>query len=909
MIACPHCSRANPPGALFCFADGSPLGTARADDPARGRFAAPFIFSSGRAAWTFDELARACLEDWPGAVELLQTGALAAFLAGLGRHDLAERARSAALFPDGDWALADFLDELPTRGLPVPRLVVRPDTLDAGRLRAGQDARLELRLVNEGEGFLHGSAASTVPWLAVGDDEGASRKLFGFLDERVLAIRVRGSALHASARPQEGKIVVESSGGIATVVVKVEVPIVTFAAGVLAGARTPRQLVEKARAHPQEAARLFESGAVARWYRDNGWIYPVDGEPARGLAAVQQFFDALGLSSPPQLVLNETALRLNGQPGQAVQARLALSTPERRPVYARAVSDQPWLVVAGIDLDGPRADIRLEVPRVPDQPGQALQASLTILANARQRFIVPVTLGVASSPPAPPPPIDWLPVCAAPPTPPPPTVPPAPTVDWLPITRSARPADTRGFPPPRLPDTAGPLHRALERRWPVWPLLVFAPLLLLVLVGLGAWALCQPGDRPVPDGQDEQLAIPGPPPAPLDDRAPKRPPTDLPKTATPSIEPRDPLTVPDTPDDLRPRPRPVGTPPPLLVVPDFVSRDVEVVFCIDTTGSMGGLLRGAQEKIWAICNQVAGGKPVPTLKVGLVAYRDKGDQYITRVTDLSRDLDSIHKELMGLQAAGGGDTPESVNQGLDDAVNRIKWSTDRKTLRIIFLVGDAPPHMDYTDDVKYPVTCKKAVEKGIIINTIQCGADPQCTRYWKDIAAKAGGEYVAIPQTGGVRVVATPFDEQLATLVGKLMDTALIYGNEFQKQAGQRMLLLAKNLRGPMAADRAAFAAKSKTINPYDLLDAIRMKRVKLEDVRFNDLPAALQKLRTLDERRAHLARVAARRQELQSEALELERKRAEHIRTGLKGAGKDSFDGQVLGVLRKQARKFDIEY
>src|SRR5215210_2924057 len=114
---------------------------------------------------------------------------------------------------------------------------------------------------------------------------------------------------------------------------------------------------------------------------------------------------------------------------------------------------------------------------------------------------------------------------------------------------------------------------------------------------------------------------------------------------------------------------------------------VEVVFCLDTTGSMGGLIDGAKAKIWSICNQIAGGKPTPDLKVGLVAYRDKGDEYVTKVFELSSDLDAIHGEIKKFVATGGGDTPEHVNQALFDAVNRIKWSDDKKTLRIIFLVG------------------------------------------------------------------------------------------------------------------------------------------------------------------------------------------------------------------------------
>src|SRR5215475_8699829 len=115
---------------------------------------------------------------------------------------------------------------------------------------------------------------------------------------------------------------------------------------------------------------------------------------------------------------------------------------------------------------------------------------------------------------------------------------------------------------------------------------------------------------------------------------------------------------------------------------------VEVVFCLDTTGSMGGLIEGAKQKIWSIANQIASGKPTPELKIGLVAYRDKGDAYVTQVHDLTADLDDVHAKLKKFEAAGGGDTPEHVNQGLFDSVHKIKWSQDNRTLKIIFLVGD-----------------------------------------------------------------------------------------------------------------------------------------------------------------------------------------------------------------------------
>src|SRR5438094_6628785 len=96
-------------------------------------------------------------------------------------------------------------------------------------------------------------------------------------------------------------------------------------------------------------------------------------------------------------------------------------------------------------------------------------------------------------------------------------------------------------------------------------------------------------------------------------------------------------------------------PAPAAPVPGAKKPQVEVVFCLDTTGSMGGLIDGAKQKIWSLCNQIAGGKPTPDLKVGLVAYRDRGDEYVTRVFDLTDDLDAVHGHLMGFKADGGGD--------------------------------------------------------------------------------------------------------------------------------------------------------------------------------------------------------------------------------------------------------------
>src|SRR5262245_57748801 len=235
---------------------------------------------------------------------------------------------------------------------------------------------------------------------------------------------------------------------------------------------------------------------------------------------------------------------------------------------------------------------------------------------------------------------------------------------------------------------------------------------------------------------------------------------------------------------------------------------VEVVFCLDTTGSMGGLIEAAKQKIWAICNQIAAGKPTPRLKVGLVAFRDRGDAYVTKVYDLTDDLDAVHANLMAFKAQGGGDFPESVNQALHESVTKVTWSKEKKTLRIIFLVGDAPPHMDYKDDVKYPETCKLAVTRDIIINTIQCGAHAETLKYWKDICRLAEGSYVQIDQRGGpVVAVATPFDAELAKINNELNASTLVFGDVHRQAKGKAQQAANAKLAAPAAADRAGYYA------------------------------------------------------------------------------------------------------
>jgi hypothetical protein len=396
---CPRCFRANPTEALFCYHDGGPLAGAHgAAALARQRFPMPFVFPSGRACHSFDELALTCFDDWQTARDLLQQGVFVGFFAGLGRADLVQAAREAQRSPDRDVGLDDLLARLPTQARTPPRLVVEPTQVNLGVLHVGQDMRWDLRLLNQGMGLVQGSVScESATWLGLGET-GGQEKVFQFLHDFTIPVQVRGRELRAGAKPLEARLELASSGGKSTVVVRATVPVVPFPEGPLAGAVTPRQIAEKSKASPKEAARWFENGAVMRWYRDNGWAYPVEGPPASGLAAIQQFFEALGLTRPPKVEISETAIRLEGTSGERLHHTLRVVSPERRPVFAHAISDQPWLSVNGVDLEGRSAAVYLVVPSVPHAPGSVLHARLTVTGNGRQRFVVPVTLEVSGAP-------------------------------------------------------------------------------------------------------------------------------------------------------------------------------------------------------------------------------------------------------------------------------------------------------------------------------------------------------------------------------------------------------------------------------------------------------------------------------------------------------------------------------
>jgi len=340
---------------------------------------------------------------------------------------------------------------------------------------------------------------------------------------------------------------------------------------------------------------------------------------------------------------------------------------------------------------------------------------------------------------------------------------------------------------------------------------------------------------------------------------------------------------------------------PIESIPSFTGADghqIDVVFAVDTTGSMGGLLDGAKQTVWSIASHIKQVDPNASIRIGLVAYKDVGDEYITKPFKLTTDLDAMYAELMSYTAAGGGDTPENVDAALNDALH-MQWRSGAK--KMVFVVGDAPP-ASRGDVPRFDVLAREAAESGITINTIRCGVDTNTQLAFSRIAEIGGGEFSTIQQDGGVQKVATPYDDRINTIQAEIDGTNVIYGDD-----GVRARYEAKMASGAAAApaakaDRAAYYTKGGYKAADDLVGGYAEGTVALESVDPSALPAEMRG-KDKAEIKAELEARVAKRKALTEQAQQLAKQREDYLKTNAAG-GEDGFDSKVKATVERQLKK-----
>ena len=169
---------------------------------------------------------------------------------------------------------------------------------------------------------------------------------------------------------------------------------------------------------------------------------------------------------------------------------------------------------------------------------------------------------------------------------------------------------------------------------------------------------------------------------------------------------------------------------------------IDVVFVIDGTGSMRPKAEFVKAGILEIAATIMKSTPPPNVRFGMVIYRDRGEAFVTRTSPLSRDFVAFGDSLRALWPTAGGENPhEDVAAALAAAIYGMNWDTDRNTERRIYLVGDAPPHPEYTDASDTTILAAAAYYRGIVVNTIACSLWGELIDSWRTIAAISGGEF------------------------------------------------------------------------------------------------------------------------------------------------------------------------
>lgn len=357
-------------------------------------------------------------------------------------------------------------------------------------------------------------------------------------------------------------------------------------------------------------------------------------------------------------------------------------------------------------------------------------------------------------------------------------------------------------------------------------------------------------------------------------------------------------------DEIKPEPKPAKKP------------IVQIAVLLDTSGSMQGLIEQTKSQLWKIVNEFLKARQdgqTPEVQVALYEYgktslsRESG--WVRQIVPLSTDLDKISEELFALKTNGGD---EYCGWVIKDAVENLAWSDDPKVYRAILIAGNEP----FTQGpVNYADSCKAAIAKGIIVNTIHCGGEAEgINTKWQDGAMLADGKYLVIDHNRAVVHIEAPQDKEIAALSVELNKTYLAYGAS-GRLAAERQVAQDRNVSSLAPASGAAVqrAVAKSSVNyqnaSWDLVDAAKDKDFKLDAVKTEELPAEMQKLNEA-ERQEFVEKKAKERADLQAKIQALNTEREKYIASQRKqDMATNTLDTVVTTAVREQAAKRQFRF
>lgn len=343
---------------------------------------------------------------------------------------------------------------------------------------------------------------------------------------------------------------------------------------------------------------------------------------------------------------------------------------------------------------------------------------------------------------------------------------------------------------------------------------------------------------------------------------------------------------------------------------------VQMAILLDTSGSMSGLIDQARIELWAIVNEFIFAKRngiAPEVQVALYEYGKSSlnpqEGYIRMIVPFTTDLDKVSEELFALKTNGGS---EYCGWVIKEATQALQWSPSPDDLKVVFIAGNEP----FTQGpIDYRNACRAAISKAIVVNTIHCGSEGDgINGNWKDGASLADGRFLNIDHNRAVVHIEAPQDKEIAELSAKLNDTYIAFGAMGQV-AYERQAVQDRNaamLSRKAAVTRGVAKSSSNYRNEsWDLVDALKSNKTKLEEIEAEELPENMQKM-TPKERKAYVEAKTKERAEIQKRIQELNVLRSNYITaemTKRHGDAGDTLGKAIITAVREQAVKKNFSF
>jgi hypothetical protein len=374
-------------------------------------------------------------------------------------------------------------------------------------------------------------------------------------------------------------------------------------------------------------------------------------------------------------------------------------------------------------------------------------------------------------------------------------------------------------------------------------------------------------------------------------------------SALADIAPPPPMPAPD--------PTPIS-PTPIAPAPVLKPVPVDLVICLDTSGSMQGLIDAARQKLWSVVSELATATPTPDLRVALLTYGSPGNNatgHVVLQSDLTRDLDLISEKLFALGTRGG---EEYVGRVVAHALTHLSWSGPL-TLKVLFVAGNESADQDSVKPFREQA--KAAASRGITVNAIYCGgADDGDASGYRELASLGKGRFAHIDHNHGTVAVTTPYDAELAKLSAEINKTYVAYGS-IAKEAVKRQVAQDANAEAagaPAAAERASAKAGGLYRNSaWDLVDRMGEEGFDLDAIPVKDLPEEMQEMKP-DARLAYLQKKKADRAAIRARIQELTKQRDAFVRAEMDKKQLDdsrALDRALKDAIREQAARAGFEF